>query len=74
MTCLRFVLQANTFDQRRDQQGFFTFSHKWIVVAKQQDHLDDMETFIGNVSNVIAFAPFSPIHAIQKVLPLFIDK
>ena len=66
--------QANTFDLRRDQQGFFTFLHKWIVVVKQRDHLDDIETFVGNVSHVIAVAPFSPIHAILQVLPHFIGQ
>ena len=66
-----FVFQANTFDLRRNQQGFFTFLHRWIVVAKQRTNLDAIETFLGNVSHVITVVPFSPIHAIQKVLPLF---
>ena len=71
-TCVPYVFQANTFASRRDQQGFFTFLHKWIVVVKQRSYLDDIETFVGNVSNVIAVVPFSPVYAIQKVLPRFI--
>ena len=69
-----FVFQANTFDLRRNQQGFFTFLHKWIVVAKQRSYLADIETFLRNVSHVIAVVPFLPVYAIEKVLPLFTGK
>ncbi|KAK2169681.1 hypothetical protein NP493_1182g00009 [Ridgeia piscesae] len=55
MNCSKEVFnQANTFDMRRNQQGFFTYLHKWIVVAKHQSQLAEIEFFLGNVSNVVA--------------------
>ncbi|KAK2172269.1 hypothetical protein NP493_975g02012 [Ridgeia piscesae] len=58
MNCVREVFhQANTFDTRKDQQGFFTYSHQWIIVAKHRRQLDDIELFLGNVSHVVALVP-----------------
>ena len=62
------VVQANTFDMRRNQQGFFTYLHKWIIVAKHQSQLDDIEFFLGNVSNVVAVVLRNTAHPIQQVL------
>ena len=59
--------QANTFDARRDQQGFFTYLHKWIVIVEQRSQLDDIALILGNVANVIALAPTITTHHIQQV-------
>ena len=54
-------------DSRRDQQGFFTYLHKWIVIVKQRSQLDDIALIIGNVSNVMALAPSTTTHHIEQV-------
>ena len=59
--------QANAFDTHRDQQGFFTFLHKWLIVTKQPSQLNDIELFLGNVSNAVALVPSAlsfPVHQV----------
>ena len=60
--------QANTFDSHRDQQGFFTFQHKWVIVTKQPSQLNDIELFLGNVSNVVALVPSAVSFPVHQVL------
>ena len=62
-----YVVQTNTFDTRRNQQGFFTYLHKWVVVAKYQSQLDDIEPFLGNISNVVAVVIRNTAHPVQQV-------
>ena len=60
-------MQANTFDIRRNQQGFFTYLHKWVIVAKQQSQLDDIEFVLGNISNVVAVVLRDTAQPIEQV-------
>ena len=51
--CISYVadFQANTFDETSDQQGYFTFLHKWLILTEAR-HLPSIENYVQNISNV----------------------
>lgn len=49
------LLQADTFDQRAGQQGYFTFQHKWLILTERQ-HVPFIERTIHKLSNVVVMS------------------
>ena len=49
------TLQANTHERFGDEQGVFTFMHRWILVV-DQDSLRDLEPLVVNLTHVTAVA------------------
>ena len=46
-------LQANVYDDRADQQGYFTYTYTWVFVAEDR-HLSSLEARLANLRNVVA--------------------
>ena len=45
---------ANTFDVIANQQGYFTYQHKWITLLNEKSHLDEVIHSVENVTNLLA--------------------
>ena len=46
--------QANHYDVEANQQGYFTFLHKWIFLVDSKQRLHILSSKLGNIINVAA--------------------
>ena len=61
------LFQVNIYENTVTQQGYFTFTHHWLIVLEDESQLSIVEQSLGNVTNLAAIVPAVHEYDILKV-------